>query len=58
MRISLSFATVMAVAVTTLMLLTWSRGFWLFNVALLWPLWYIVAAASGNVTNEEERMTA
>ena len=58
MRPSLSFATVMAVAVTMLTILTWSRGFWLFNVALLWPLWYIVATASGNVLNEEKRMTA
>jgi hypothetical protein len=54
MRINLTFAIVMAVSVTMLMILTWSRGFWLFNMALLWPSWYIVATASGNAAMKKE----
>jgi hypothetical protein len=58
LRISLSFALIMAVAVTTLMIRTSSREFWLCNLALLWPIWYLVAVASGKATKAEERMTA
>jgi hypothetical protein len=57
-RIRRSFATVMAVAVTMLMILTWNREFWLPNVALLWPIWYIAAMALRNATNKGKRMTA
>jgi hypothetical protein len=28
-----------------LMIPTWSRGLWIFNCALIWPAWYIVATA-------------
>jgi hypothetical protein len=50
MRVNLGFAVVVAASLTTLMILTWSNGFWLFKWALLWPSWYIVATASGNAT--------
>jgi hypothetical protein len=43
LRIRLDFAMVLAVVVTALMIPTWSKGFWIFNLALLWPSWYIVA---------------
>jgi hypothetical protein len=43
-RISLGFAAVLAVATTMWMILTWSKGFCLFDAALLWPPWYIVAS--------------
>jgi hypothetical protein len=45
MRIKMGSAIVLAVAVTVLMIPTWSRGLWIFNCALMWPAWYIVAAA-------------
>jgi hypothetical protein len=57
-RISLSFALIMAVAVTTLMILTSSRVFWRCDLALLWPTWYLVAVSSGKAAKAEEGMTA
>jgi hypothetical protein len=44
MRISLGFATALAIVMTMWMIATRSSGFWLFDVALLWPPWYIVAS--------------
>jgi hypothetical protein len=58
MPIGLSFAVMMAVAVTTLVILTSSREFWLCNTALLWPAWYLVAVALGKAAKKEERLTA
>lgn len=56
-RISLSFAAVLAVAVTMLTILERSGDFCWLTAALLWPSWYIVATASGHVTKLENRET-
>ena len=45
MRIKMRSAIVLAVAVTVLMIPTRSRGLGIFNCALIWPAWYIVATA-------------
>jgi len=45
-RINLAQATVLAVAVTGLMILTWSgSATWFLNWGLIWPAWYLVATA-------------
>jgi hypothetical protein len=45
-RIKLAQATVLAVAITVLMILTWSgSAAWFLNWALIWPAWYMVATA-------------
>jgi hypothetical protein len=45
-RIRLGSAMVLAVAVTMLMIPTWhGRGAWVFNWALIWPTWYMVATS-------------
>ncbi|HEY6412685.1 MAG TPA: hypothetical protein VIX42_03305 [Edaphobacter sp.] len=45
-RIRLSTAMLLAVAITVLMIPTWhGRGAWIFNWALIWPTWYLVATA-------------
>jgi len=45
MRIRLSIAAALAIAMTMWMAPIWSRRFWLCDAALLWPSWYIVATA-------------
>lgn len=52
MRISLGFAAALAVATTMSMILTWSRGSWLYDGALLWPPWYIVAITYRKASND------
>ena len=50
-QIKLSFAVFLALAITILMVpMSSGRGLWALNWALLWPAWYLVAAArqSGN----------
>jgi hypothetical protein len=45
-RIKLAPANVLAVAITGLMILTWSgSAAWFLNWALIWPAWYMVATA-------------
>ena len=45
-RIKLSWAIVLAAGVTVLMIFAWSSiGLWIFNWALLWPTWSMVATA-------------
>ena len=45
-RIQLAQATVLAAAVTVLMILMWSgSAAWFLNWALIWPAWYMVATA-------------
>jgi hypothetical protein len=48
-RIDLALAIVLAIAITTLMILpSNSRGLWTLNWSVLWPAWYIVVTARGN----------
>jgi hypothetical protein len=45
-RINLSVAILLAVAITTLAMLSAnSRGVWLLNGSVVWPAWYVVAMA-------------
>jgi len=45
-RISFAWASLLAVTVTTLMVIAWSRHcLWVLNWALVIPAWYLVAAA-------------
>lgn len=49
MRINLALAIFLAIAITTLMILSsHSRGFWTVNWLALWPAWYVVVTARGN----------
>jgi hypothetical protein len=44
--ISLRSATLLALSMTVLMVTAWSnQALWILNWALLWPAWYLVAAA-------------
>jgi hypothetical protein len=52
-QISRMFVAGVAVAVTLLMIRTWSRDLWLCNVGLLWPIWYVVWVTSAKTTTEE-----
>jgi hypothetical protein len=52
-RISLTFVTIAAVAVTMLMIRTWREDLWLCNVGLLWPIWYIVWLTSAKTVTEK-----
>ncbi len=46
MQIRLRTAIALAVPVTALMVFTWSsKGLWVANWSLIWPVWYIVATA-------------
>jgi hypothetical protein len=61
-RIRLEFALAVAITVTASQLIAWSveGGSWwsplrLLNVALLWPAWYLLAAAA---KREPERVPA
>ena len=46
-RISLAWASLLAVTVTLLMIFAWNhQALWVRNWALLWPAWYLVATAS------------
>jgi hypothetical protein len=48
-RINLVFATLLAIAITTWMILPWGgRAVWTLNWSLVWPAWYIVATSLGN----------
>jgi hypothetical protein len=45
-RIQLRPAILLAIAVTVLMIAAWSNhGMWVFNWALIWPVWHMVASA-------------
>lgn len=45
-RMRLGSAMALAVAITVLMIPTWhGKGAWIFNWALVWPTWYMVATA-------------
>jgi hypothetical protein len=45
-RIQLRSAILLAVAVTVLMIVAWGNGgLWVFNWALIWPVWHMVATA-------------
>src|SRR5258708_31185497 len=49
-RLNLTFAIFLAIAITALTILpTNSRGVWALNWTLVWPAWYIVATAQGDV---------
>jgi len=58
MPVSLGFAVILASAVTTLVIFTSTREFWLCDAALTWPAWYLVAVALWKVTKEEKRLIA
>ena len=48
-RIDLALAILLAIAITTLMILpSNSSGVWTLNWAVLWPAWYLVVTARGN----------
>ena len=48
-RISLAWASLLAVTVTLLMIFAWNhQALWVLNWALLWPAWYLVATASSS----------
>jgi hypothetical protein len=50
MRVDAAFASVLAVAVTALMILAWKCGaLRTLNWALIWPVWYLFAAARRRV---------
>jgi hypothetical protein len=51
-RIKLRSAIVLAAAVTALTIPMWSsKGPWIPNWALSWPVWYLVATARRSVSN-------
>jgi hypothetical protein len=48
-RINLAFAIFLAIAITTVMLLSSNnRSLWALHWSLVWPAWYIVATARGD----------
>ena len=45
-RIAVRAACVMAVTITVLMISAWtSKALWIFDWALIWPAWYVLAIA-------------
>jgi hypothetical protein len=45
-RISVRSASLLALTITVLMISAWSsKALWIFNWALIWPAWYLAAAA-------------
>jgi hypothetical protein len=45
-RIALGWALILAISVTVLMISAWSnQALWILNWGLIWPVWYLVAAA-------------